>query len=1081
MVNVRSIKVSAYISLGFRTKKEALEFIRECGIKSNKNQNENDFLNIVSMKRLERIDMKKNDNVKKIINIINKGEDITINETMSAKTAKDIIEKVRVKDKRLKFTIKYDNGQQRSYLGNKDGFYKEEVITPYGSDTQEEIIGHNVESINVMKLDNIGYKKTKGAFFAYYNTTEINLTKYAIYKNKEESNYKDNCLIYTLIQTGKFSDNEINNIRMYCKCRETSLKTLNAISDEFGIDFHIYRYRPNCDKIEKKIIHNDNSNIIIEIATYLNHWFVYEDVNITRFFINHYGEIREYAESTNVDIMEYQNVNKYCNKTKTYTVRRDRKDLLNTLSLINLLYHNNLFKRINLEEVYEIPYYENFKDDDIVLPNEISETNYRIKNRDKKNDIKKEFLVYADFESTTMKNERVNAEKHRGFMVSYIMTDMEGNIIDKDTLSGKEYLVNDFLDKMKNNSIIYFHNLKYDKNFLFDYLNIRKYTEKQGQLYEIQAKYKDKMLYFRDSYKLISEPLSKFKDMFGLNVGKEVFPYNFYNEENIDSILEGRMLSITKAKRALPESKHVLFDECIKNVKYTDKRFNALEYAKYYCEQDVRVLFEGMKTFRNMVLEALNIDIIDKLTISSVAEQYLTNKGCYDGVYELSGITQAFINKSVYGGRVMVARNKPIEVNYALQDFDGVGLYASSMYTMKGFAIGKPSVILEPESFDIKTNELYYIEIELLDAYYERGKGEKIKNLVVTTNIDRYEFDYDFPLFADKDNNGIIEYVNFPKTRRHVVNNEILDDLIKFYKLEQNVHYRIIQGVLFKDGYNNKINGVMFYLFEERNKQKKNKNKIEKIYKLIMNSAYGKTLTKYNDTTIRIFNTSHEKKINTFIYNQYNNIKEILYTEKHTIIKLYNEYAKHWNCVHVGSAVLARSKVIMNKIFYICHILGLTPCYQDTDSIHIPEDQVKYLPKDFIGKNMCQFHCDFSQDDFKKIDKTIELNGEEPVYSVASIFLGKKSYIDILRHRQSDEIVYHIRFKGINNDTILETAKQRNQTPYGLYRSLLNGEKIEFNDKYSSKPRFKQSSICDIINREDNIKLISTKPTKQAK
>lgn len=1091
MVTVRKIAAPKFISIGFKTKKEALQFIKDNKIISNKKLSENNFLDIVTMKRKEKRNQKIESIINNINEAVNNGQDITINEILTPDVAKDIIQKIN-KSKKLLYNITYDNNEIRSYLGDKSNFYERDIEEPYGSDQQEKIINHNIISINVKELIKSGNHKSIGAFFKYYNKSIIDLKKYAIYKNKDEAKYDDNCLIFTLIQSGLFNEVEINNMRLHCKRRETSLKTINSISDQYNITFNIYRYRNDSEKIEKKIVLKENGKIV-NIALFDNHWFLYEEINITRFFVTNYDNIKELVGIN--DLINYQTVNKFCKRSNKYVVRSDRKDTLNSLSLVNLLYKQNKFEKIKLEEAYEIPFYEYFKDDEIILTDdnicgyqdkvkndyvtnvekneEIDKNKDQIQSSDSTSDDKKfEYIVYADFETTTMKNDKINSDKHNSFMISYIITDLYDNIIDKQTFYGDD-IVDKFLWHVKDKSIVYFHNLKYDKNFLFDYVTILKYTDKEGQLYEITALYKKKKMYFRDSYKLISKPLSDFSGMFDLQVKKEVFPYNFYNESNIENILNGNMMSIHLAKKHIPEEKHNLFDECIKNVTHTKTKFNALEYAIYYCEQDVRVLYEGVKMFRKLVLEALKIDIIDKLTISSVAEQYLINEGCYDDVYEISGVVQSFIKKSVYGGRVMIARNKPIEVNIESQDFDGVSLYPSAMSIIDGFPRGEPSLI--DDDFDINDTDLYYIEIELLDEYYNRGIGNKI-NIEKIDNIyqqtDRYEYDYDFPLFADKNKDNVIEYTNFPKNRFHVVNNYIMADLVKFYKIEKDVHYRIKQGVIFLNGYNKRINEVMKFLFNERIKQKKVGNKLQEIYKLIMNAAYGKTMTKYNDTSIVIFNTRDQEKIHNYYYKNYNNIKEVTYTKRHTIIKLYNEYGSHWNCVHVGSAVLAKSKNIMNKVFYKCHIKGLTPFYQDTDSIHIPEVQVSLLPNNLIGKDMCQFHCDFDDKPFKDcIDKNIKYNGEA-VYSVCSIFLAKKCYIDILKHRQSNEIKYHIRFKGLSEEIIIKTAKERNQTPYELYKSLLNKEKIDFNDKHSSKPKFKQNSICNISNREDMIKII---------
>lgn len=89
--------------------------------------------------------------------------------------------------------------------------------------------------------------------------------------------------------------------------------------------------------------------------------------------------------------------------------------------------------------------------------------------------------------------------------------------------------------------------------------------------------------------------------------------------------------------------------------------------------------------------------------------------------------------------------------------------------------------------------------------------------------------------------------------------------------------------------------------------------------------------------------------------------------------------------------------------------------YQDTDSLHILEDDIKKLSVDFkdkydwdlIGNNMGQFHSDFASS---------KLKGD--IYSKRFISLGKKCYVDVLATKESEDVDYHIRMKGIPIDSI---------------------------------------------------------------
>ncbi|KUF76487.1 hypothetical protein AM587_10004824 [Phytophthora nicotianae] len=117
--------------------------------------------------------------------------------------------------------------------------------------------------------------------------------------------------------------------------------------------------------------------------------------------------------------------------------------------------------------------------------------------------------------------------------------------------------------------------------------------------------------------------------------------------------------------------------------------------------------------------------------------------------------------------------------------------------------------------------------------------------------------------------------------------------------------------------------------------------------------------------------------------------------------------------------------------------------YQDTDSMHIDYYGVKRLSdafklkynKELIGKQMGQFHVDFELEESKG-----------NIYAKESIFLGKKSYLDILACDGNDVQGIHIRMKGI-------PGKLLERNTYETYLKLYNGERMSFD----------LSELCSII------------------
>ena len=116
-----------------------------------------------------------------------------------------------------------------------------------------------------------------------------------------------------------------------------------------------------------------------------------------------------------------------------------------------------------------------------------------------------------------------------------------------------------------------------------------------------------------------------------------------------------------------------------------NNRFDMVRYAAIYCRTDVRVLKDGWRVFRDALLNEYSMDVFSYPTIASLADALFTEKGCFEGVQQISGVPQAFIAQASVGGRVMCANNEPARKTALLADFDGVSLYPSSMARIPGY------------------------------------------------------------------------------------------------------------------------------------------------------------------------------------------------------------------------------------------------------------------------------------------------------------------------------------------------------------------------------------------------------------
>jgi len=177
------------------------------------------------------------------------------------------------------------------------------------------------------------------------------------------------------------------------------------------------------------------------------------------------------------------------------------------------------------------------------------------------------------------------------------------------------------------------HNSTYDYRFLFKYLyNINELTRGM-KLISCEARFNNKKIKIIDSYKLITEPLRKFPEMFKIDgLIKEVMPYDLYN--NVKDIYNNKYQNINYVlnKYIKKEDREQFLNNINKWKLQEDDKYDIIEYSRKYCLIDCYILKEGYNKFKEM-LKTLKISLDDHLTSASIANTYLINNECFYGCY----------------------------------------------------------------------------------------------------------------------------------------------------------------------------------------------------------------------------------------------------------------------------------------------------------------------------------------------------------------------------------------------------------------------------------------------------------------
>lgn len=902
------------------------------------------------------------------------------------------------------------------------------------------------------------YENRAGSFFNYLikdnipKCVEEHLKKYQIYsslvneKGERKEELEDSCFVYALKMSQQIPDSILNKIRLRIKNRFLPLKCIEELCSEFKIHLIIHYINEERNRrissVNKKFIGVSDEEAVynIEMNLYQKHYFIEEVTPFSAYYIK------------NIEIEKEENhMKEYDKKRNAY---RTARYLLKSSDLIKTLFEKEYFIPITYGHFMVLnTEFHKFQDSDSIDYDLHYDKDYCSKlivnKKDKKN--KNQKIYFADFESD------VSGEIHRPFLC--IIQNIEGTEtqVFKEGSCGK-----DMLDYLPNKSITYFHNLAYDLR-MFAHYGIFKSIIKSTKCLSASIEWKNKVLFFKDSLALFNCKLSQLPSMFGLTgVEKELFPYKYYTYTQLaeseiltedDDVISVGIISEAGKYEDKPwvEADYEQFNKNIDmiNARLGDDQFDMYKYAIFYCTQDVRILRESFNIFRAGFQTDFNIDVFKFISISSLANEvfrqnvYIPNHH----LYKLGGHVRHFCSKAVYGGRCMCAYNKKWHVHANLCDYDAVSLYPSAMsrlWTVEGI----PKVIEHDQlNMDFLSNQTAYI---------------------VEIKINKVNKHYPFPLIVQKKDGLNLNDDNITEPITMIVDNIYLEDLINFQKIE----FELIKGYYWDGKKDFRIQQEIKKIFEKRVEYKKQKNPLQQLYKLIMNSCYGKTIEKPVDKDLVY--VKGKENIEKYIKKNYNAITEIIPIKDSeiTAVKQVVPIDQHFNFSLLGIQVLSMSKRIMNEVMCLAYDIGCRIYYQDTDSMHIVKEDLERLERAFEdkyhrplkGTSLGQFHTDFAS-----------FTGREDVeHAIESIFLMKKMYIDKLL-MSDGSVEFMFRGKGLTTNSILALAHERyNDDLIALYEDLFNGSQLSF-DLTKGQPCFRMNKDFTVLNINNFQRKIKTK------
>lgn len=606
-------------------------------------------------------------------------------------------------------------------------------------------------------------------------------------------------------------------------------------------------------------------------------------------------------------------------------------------------------------------------------------------------------------------------------------------------------LVKDMVNECTKNTTIYAHNFgKFDgalilKNVILNIAGSCRILIRANilklLLLRIGTKKNMKSIRFQDSYLLLQSGLRDLCKNFGLAENKGFFPHEFVNRERINYIGEKPAIDMFKGISELDYN----------NIKKEgwDLKAKCLEYLKL----DLTCLKNVIVTFRKKINDMYNIDIAGVSTMPSLAFKVYRNIYYKQemNIRIINGVAHDLIREAFYGGRAEVFKPHGFDLLY----YDVNSLFPYSM--LNDMPVGEPRLVCfdKPVSLEKIKGKMGFAIVSVKKRNTAEGRPTlpvRIKGKIYYP-IGEWTGIYFIPELFDAKKRGyrikVHSYIEFDK------NKELFKDYV-------NEIY----------DYKAKSTGVDRY-----------------VYKLMLNSLYGKFGMKSHHPVIKIVNEETANKLRDMY--EMEHCEKIEGSERYIIsvdtskilpyIELNDENVENYEVkkgwkvqqtmqsIPIAAAITSYSRMYMNKI------IGdkeYNVYYTDTDSVVVDKPLTRRrVSSKMLGKFKLEHKIKEGLFILPKVYYIRELNNELVKFKGISNKIEDKSiFNDVVDMRR---LVYmpKNKEKRLNRDLWNMTGLKCSELNMRFDMDELARKKVVKNGKWDNTKPF---SIEELLNNKDN-------------
>ena len=191
-----------------------------------------------------------------------------------------------------------------------------------------EYVSHftDVKSLELIVV-NTKKDKTKpgGGFFKYHHTTKFNLHKYGIFREDDEPDYSENCLVIAFRECG-MSDEQLQMVKLFVMNRIVPKCKLKEICDTVHISIKLTSIRNDMSSRTEEF--GDKKHPLYHIGLVDEHYFIIDKTDLTSYCLINYEDIKHLKNCNSI----------YMNTTGTY--KTSNQKYIDSFKVVKILLEN---------------------------------------------------------------------------------------------------------------------------------------------------------------------------------------------------------------------------------------------------------------------------------------------------------------------------------------------------------------------------------------------------------------------------------------------------------------------------------------------------------------------------------------------------------------------------------------------------------------------------------------------------------------------------------------------------------------------------------------------------------------------